>query len=103
MFYLYLGAMLFFDLLGLTLAKLWQIYHIKTFFAGAIIVYALMAIFVVLALKYQGAAITNIIWVSLSAIGMTLVGYGIFKEPIVFRQFIGIAIILFGIIVVQSK
>jgi len=103
MFYLYLFAMLMFDLFGLTMAKYWQINHHILYFICSIVSYAIMAVFLILALKYEGVAITNIIWVALSAVGMTLVGFYLFKEPIVFRQLIGIIIIIIGIIIVQWK
>lgn len=95
--------MLLFDLFGLTMAKYWHINHHILYFIYSVVAYAIMAVFLILALKYEGVAITNIIWVALSAMGMTLVGFYLFKEPIVFRQFIGIIIIIIGIIIIQWK
>lgn len=103
MFYLNLLALLVLDLLGLSLAKLWQLHGQPAYLALCVLMYSVAAIFLALTLKFQGAAITNIIWVALSAIGMTIIGYYVFHEPITLWQFVGIGIIIFGLAVIQWK
>ncbi len=102
-FYLLLTALLIFDLIGLSLAKIWSIKLTPVYLIMTIICYAIMAIFLAFSFKYEGAAITNIIWVSLSAIGMTAIGYFIFHENITTLQFIGIGVIMIGLIIIRLK
>ena len=60
-------------------------------------------LFYSLALDYEGSAITNIIWIALSAILVTTMGYFIFKEHITGLQFMGILIVLIGVILINYR
>ncbi|MBT4121124.1 MAG: EamA family transporter [Candidatus Magasanikbacteria bacterium] len=102
-FYLLLAALLVFDLIGLSLAKIWSIKPTPAYLILTVISYAIMAVFLTFSLKYEGVAITNIIWVALSIIGMTLIGYFVFNESITALQFAGIGIIIIGITLIQIK
>ncbi len=102
-FYLLLTALLIFDLMGLSLAKIWSIKLMPIYLILTVISYAIMAVFLTLSLKYEGVAITNIIWVSLSAISMTAIGYFVFNESITTLQFVGIGIIIIGLVIIQIK
>jgi len=102
-YYFLLLALLAFDLLGLSLAKIWSVKNSLIFLILASVSYAIATIFLGFSLKYQGAAITNIIWVALSAIGMAAVGVLFFHESITPLQYLGIVIIMIGLIFVQIK
>ncbi len=101
--YFYLLLLILFDLAGFIALKFWHLKHNKIFLTLGMLSFALAALFVALSLKFEGIAIVNIIWVAVSAITVTLVGYYGFKEPIALHQFIGIAIIIIGLIFVQWK
>ena len=102
-YYLLLIALLAFDLLGLSLAKIWSLKNSLVYLILAAISYAIATIFLGFSLKYQGAAITNIIWVALSAIGMAAVGVFFFHESITPMQYLGILIIIAGLVFIQIK
>lgn len=102
-FYLLLTAILMFDLIGMSLAKIWSIKSTPIYLILTTISFGIAAIFMAFSFKYQGAAITNILWVALSAIGMTVIGYFAFHENITTLQFVGIAIIIIGLITIQLK
>ena len=51
-------------------------------------------------LKYEGMAIANILWISLSVILATILGYFVFKEDISLLQLAGIGIITVGLIMI---
>lgn len=102
-YYWYLAGLAILDLVGLTSAKFWYLKGHFFYLAISMACFALAAVMIAFSLRYQGVAIVNIIWMALSAILVTVAGYLIFKEPIALYQFIGILIILFGLIVVQWK
>ena len=101
MFYLYIIALSVFDLVAVTAIKLWHLKQNAVFLVIGMSSFAITAVFMGLSLKYEGLAIVNIIWVAISTILVTIIGYYFFKEPIALRQFIGIAVILIGLIIVQ--
>jgi multidrug transporter EmrE-like cation transporter len=92
-----------FDLLGLTMAKLWYLKNNPIYMAIGMLSFALATLAIGFSLKYQGLAIINIIWMALSAITVTIAGYYFFKEPIAPYQFVGIFIILIGLTIIQWK
>lgn len=102
-FYLYLVGMVAFDLLALVSIKYWYLRNNLVYLLIGMVSFSVTALFLGLSLKYEGVAIANIIWVALSAILSTIIGYYFFKESIVLHQFIGIAIIIVGLIVIQWK
>lgn len=102
-FYLFLSAMLILDLTGIVAVKFWGIKNNNLYLLLGILAYAASAVPLAYSVKYEGAAITNIMWVALSAVCMTIIGYYGFKEIITPLQFIGIGIILIGLIIVQIK
>ena len=54
-------------------------------------------------LKFEGVAITNVLWISLSVIVTTLFGYFWFKEDIAPIQRAGVGVILIGLILINLK
>ena len=102
-FYLYLIGLVIFDLLALISIKYWYLKNSIIYLIIGMFSFSITALFLGLSLKYEGVAIANIIWVALSAILSTIIGYYLFKEPIALHQFIGIAIIIMGLVVIQWK
>jgi len=66
------------------------------FFGGA-------GFFFARSLRYEGMAITNVLWIAISIILVTIFGYFIFKENIAPIQIIGIIVITIGLILVNLK
>ena len=92
-----------FDLAGVLSAKFYSInknplllFVTVLFFGGAGYVFAK-------SLKYEGMAITNVLWIALSIIIVTIIGYFIFKEEIANIQLTGIGIIMIGLILINLK
>ena len=101
-FYLYITAIVILDLTAITLIKFWHLKHHAVLLILGMLSLGLTGLFMGLSLKYEGVAIVNIIWVVLSVIATTAMGYLYFKEPISVVQFVGIAIIIIGLIIVES-
>ncbi len=102
-FYLLIAAMNIFDLIAVMCAKLWNTNKNPIFLALTALFFCGAGLFFALSLKYEGVAITNILWISISVILITLVGYFFFKENITTLQFIGIALITTGLVLVNLK
>jgi len=102
-FYLYILALATFDLAAIISIKFWHLKGNLGYLLAGMAGFAISAIFMGLSLKYEGVAIVNIIWMAVSTILVTLVGYYYFKEPIALHQLVGIAIVLIGLITVEWK
>jgi len=102
-FILLIAIITLLDLAGVLSAKFWSINKnplllLATFlfFGGAGLIFAR-------SLRYEGMAITNVLWVALSVIIVTIIGYFIFKEDIAPIQIAGIVIIIIGLILINLK
>ena len=102
-FYLYILGLSLSDLMAITVIKFWHLKGNLAYLVAGMALFALAAWFLGMSLKYEGIAIVNVIWVALSAILVTIIGYYFFKEPIALRQFVGITIIIIGLIIVEWK
>ncbi|MDP2643100.1 MAG: SMR family transporter [Candidatus Peregrinibacteria bacterium] len=102
-FYLLIAAINTLDLVAIIFAKLWNIHKNPIFLALTILGFGGAGFFFALSLKYEGVAITNILWIAISVILVTIVGYFFFKETISVLQFIGIALIMIGLVLINLK
>lgn len=92
-FYLYLIGLVIFDLLALISIKYWYLKNNLAYLIIGMVSFSITALFLGLSLKYEGVAIANIIWVALSAILSTIIGYYLFKEPIALHQLSGLPLL----------
>ena len=99
LFFITLVALL--DIAGMVSAKYWSLSKNNWWLVLTVLTFSLAGIFFTLALRYQGLAITNILWTALATIGITSLGYFVFKEQISTLQFVGIGTILLGFILVN--
>lgn len=102
-FYLLIAAINALDLIGVISAKFWSINKNPIFLALTVLGFAGAGFFFALSLKYEGMAVTNILWIALSVILITIVGYFFFKESITMLQFAGIALITVGLVLINLK
>src|SRR3989344_325373 len=98
MFITYITIVALLDTMAIVSAKYWQITKQPAFLAATVLAFALAGFFFARSLQYEGMAITNIIWMALSTLCITSIGYFLFKEAITPLQFIGIATIIVGLI-----
>ncbi len=100
-FWLLISAVALLDILGITLGKFYMTSQKPWIFAGAVLSYALMGALLVLALNYKAMAVTNIIWGALTIGIVTGISCFYFKESISISQFVGIALVMVGIVLVN--
>lgn len=93
----------FFDLISVYFAKFYSINKNPWFLAVACGFFAIAALFFARSLQYEGLAIVNVLWTSISVILVTVSGYFIFKEHIAPLQLLGIALTIIGLILIEMK
>ena len=92
-----------FDLLGIISGKLWSLHKNPWWLVATALFFAAAGLTFARSLRYEGIAITNILWVSFSALFITVVGYFVFKENISLLQFAGMLIIIVGLAMINWK
>lgn len=103
LFLVYVGTVALLDAVAIISAKQWQVTKQWPFLAITVIAFGCAGFFFARSLQYEGMAITNIIWMALSTLLITSVGYFFFRETITVLQFIGIATIIAGLVLVNIK
>ena len=102
-FYVLIGTIALFDLLAVLAGKMWIITG-KSFYIGLTSLgFAIAGYFFALSLKYEDVAIVNVIWISLSIILVALMGHYFFKEHLSSMDILGMAAILFGVVLLNLK
>jgi multidrug transporter EmrE-like cation transporter len=104
-FVFHIILILLFDVSGAICAKLWSIHHHWLFITGASVFFGITGFLFARALSYhyQGLAITNIIWISIATVLITLSGYFFFDEDITLLQFGGMALAFLGVIIMNIE
>jgi multidrug transporter EmrE-like cation transporter len=102
-FYLYIAIINLLDLLAIIAGKMWYLTGRPVYLILCSLGFALAGIFFALSLKFEGAAITNILWISISVILVAIVGYFVFKENINLIQFFGIIAVLIGVVLLNIR
>lgn len=102
-FFLHIAIITVLDVAGSLAAKYYSLTKnplllVLTFlmFGGAGLVFAK-------SLKYEGMAITNVLWIAFSIIAITIIGYLYFKESITGIQMAGIVVITLGLVMINLK
>ncbi len=102
-FYIYIALINTLDLLAILAGKMWSITNKPIYLVGCCLGFAGAGFFFALALKYEGSAVTNVLWIAISVALVTEMGYFIFKEHITGWQFLGIATVLLGIVFLNIR
>jgi len=103
MFIVYVTIVALLDAVAIISAKYWQITKQPAYVVLTVASFALAGFFFARSLQYEGMAITNIIWMALSTLCITSVGYFFFRETITTLQFVGIATIVTGLVLVNIR
>lgn len=82
MYYFWLAIVGIFDLAGSFTAKNWSLTKNPWYMVATAVLFALTGFAFAQSLQYRGVALTNITWVSLSAILVAMAGYFIYQEAI---------------------
>lgn len=102
-FILHIAIITLLDFAGVICAKFYSIDKNPLLLIATIVLFGGAGYVFAKSLKYEGMAITNVLWIALSVILVTIVGYFIFKEEITPLHLSGIGVILVGLILVNLK
>jgi multidrug transporter EmrE-like cation transporter len=91
------------DVLGVICGKFYSINKNNLLLAATCLFFGAAGFVFAKSLKYEGMAITNVLWIALSVLFTTIIGYFFFKEEITSIQFIGIAGIMVGLVLINLK
>jgi len=90
------------ELIALTCLKTYNINNKKIYFAIAIIFYAILCYFAKELFKIKAISVSVSIWSALSITLSTLLSIYYFKERKHIMVFVGIAVVLIGIIIIDN-
>jgi small multidrug resistance pump len=95
----YILLIVVFETLAMTCFKKTE--DFQMFFFGGVFFYALVGYFLCKTLKLKGMGITNALWSAISVIATTLVGVLVFKETLHIHDYIAIAFIASGVLILK--
>lgn len=102
-FYALIVTVALFDLIAEYAGKMWVLEGKSIYLWLTCAGFGAAGFFFALSLKYEGVAIANILWIALTIILVTLMGYFVFKEHLSPINILGMAVIVLGIILVNLK
>ncbi len=101
MFYVFISFCIIIDCIASILLKLWAVNPRPYLLVLGILGFASTGLFFALSMHYKGLAIANIFWIGMSAVVLTMAAYFLFKESLTTVDFIGIALVITGIILLN--
>lgn len=102
-FYLFIVIISLLDLFAEYIGKQWALGGRSLYLWLTVLGFGAAGFFFAHSLKYEGVAIANILWIALTAILVTLMGYFIFKEHLSYINIIGFGAIIIGVILVNWR
>lgn len=102
-FYALIITVALFDLIAEYAGKMWVLAGKPVYLWLTCAGFAAAGYFFAHSLKFEGVAIANILWIALTIILVTLMGYFVFKEHLSLINAIGMLVIVIGIILVNIK
>lgn len=102
-FYILVAIISLLDLAAIIAAKFWIVSKNSLYLILTVLLFGVAGFFFAKSLQYEGIAITNIIWVALSSILVTVAGYFIFRETITPLQLTAMAVILVGVVLINWR
>ncbi|MFH1533684.1 MAG: SMR family transporter [Nitrospirota bacterium] len=102
-FFLHIAIIAVLDIAASITAKYYSITKHPLLLVATFIILGSAGVVFAKSLKYEGVAIANVLWIVVSIIGVTLIGYLYFKESITGIQMAGIVVITLGLVMVNLK
>ena len=102
-FYLLIATVAFFDLMAILAGKMSLITGNSFYIALCALGFGIAGYFFALTLKYEDVAIVNVLWIALSIILVALMGHFFFKEHLTSVDILGMAIVMFGVVILNLR
>ncbi|MDP2691982.1 MAG: EamA family transporter [Candidatus Gracilibacteria bacterium] len=101
LFVWYIALITLLDVFGITSAKYYSLSKNPLLLLVTVLFFGAAGFVFAKSLQFEGAAITNVLWISISIFFVTILGYFLFKEDISGLQFAGIGIIMVGLVMIN--
>lgn len=85
------------------IARYWTISGIQWLLYVVVALYAGVGYAFAKSLKYQSMSVAYIIWVTVVAVSITLLGYFVFKEKLEMTQILGIILAIVAVFLVEGR
>lgn len=102
-FYLFIVLIALLDLFAEYSGKLWSVGGKSVYLWLTVLGFGTAGFFFAQSLRYEGVAIANILWIALTAILVTLMGYFLFKEQLSVINLVGIGVVIVGVILINIR
>lgn len=102
-FILYITLAIVLDVIAVLLARYWTISGIQWILYVVVALYAGVGYAFAKSIKYENMAVAYIIWVTIVAVSITVLGYFIFKERLVVSQLVGVVLAIIAVFLVEAK
>lgn len=86
---------------AMTCLQLFRREQNQMYFAGAILLYAIICYLLTKTYDYKGVSTVNAVWSGLSVMASTLVGLYIFHEDMGWKDFVGIGMVGAGVMMIK--
>jgi multidrug transporter EmrE-like cation transporter len=98
--YLYILGIVVFETSAMTCFK--KSLHDPRFFALGVLFYGCVGFLLCQTYTFKGLAITNALWSALSVASTTIVGVLLYKEVLHYHDYIAIALLVTGVMILRS-
>ena len=102
-FVIHIALITLLDIAGSICAKYYSLSKKPSLLIATVIFFGAAGFVFAKSLKFEGMAITNVLWIALSILIITIIGYFAFKEDISHLQLLGIGVIMVGLILINWK
>jgi len=102
-FIVHIAIITILDIAGSLCAKYYSIHKHPSLLVATFILFGTAGYVFAKSLSYEGLAITNVLWITLSILFITIISYFAFNEEISHIQILGIVIIMVGLILINWK
>ena len=102
-FYIYIAMINALDLLAILSGKMWYLKGNPLYLIGCCAGFAGAGFFFALSMKYGDMAIVNVLWIAISIILVALAGVFMFGEYLSIWQWIGMVVVIGGIVLLNVK
>lgn len=101
MFWIYFLFTIVCDVLAFFLSKKYVLTGESIFYWAALLCFVCMGWGAIEMMQFKSMTLVNILWVAGATITISFVGLAYFKEELSFLQFVGIGVVVLGLVLIQ--
>ena len=102
-FVFYISLAIILDVVAVIVARYWTLTNTSWLLYLVVLLYAGVGYCFAKSLQYEGMAVSYIVWVTVVAVLITVIGHFIFKEKLEVTQLVGVFLAVVAVFLVNSK